>query len=158
MFGEKADHILTNQYVNFAELVICVTDRNIELIFLLCCVLQLMLYNNKFNHFSVNLVINIFTVIRCFFCFMKYWLNMSTKKRENMIMLLCFSYFCIWREQLPPRHIRIWRSVMLILWIGNIGNFTITHKDGIVVLTHIAWAAITAFVCKGYSYDLQFRM
>jgi len=24
---------------------------------------------------------------------------------------------------------------MLILWIGNVGNFTITHKGGIVVLT-----------------------
>ena len=56
--------------------------------------------------------------------------------------------FAIGLRQLYPRHFRKLRSVMLILWIGNVGNFTITHKDSIVVLTHIAWAAITTFVCK----------
>lgn len=83
MFGEKADHILTNQYVNLAELVICVTDRNIELIFLFCCVLQLMLYNNKFNHFSVNLVINIFTVIRFFYFCIRIDTSLSTIHLEK---------------------------------------------------------------------------
>ena len=31
---------------------------------------------------------------------------------------------------------------MLILVVENVGNFQMS-KDGIVVLTHIAWAAIT---------------
>ena len=36
------------------------------------------------------------------------------------------------------------------------GNFQIAYSDGIVVLTLIAWAAITTSVCK-VSYDLQIR-
>ena len=39
---------------------------------------------------------------------------------------------------------------------GNVGNFQIAYSDGIVVLTHIAWAAITTSVCK-VSYDLQIK-
>ncbi len=45
---------------------------------------------------------------------------------------------------------------MLILWIGNVGNFTITHKDGIVVLTHTR-GLLYPYSCVKVSYDLQFR-
>ena len=34
------------------------------------------------------------------------------------------------------------RSVMLILFVENVGNFQNDARDSIVVLTRIAWAAI----------------
>ncbi len=45
---------------------------------------------------------------------------------------------------------------MLILFVENVGNFQDDAIDGIVVLTHIAWAAIVTSASK-VSYDHQQR-
>ncbi len=45
---------------------------------------------------------------------------------------------------------------MLILFVENVGNFQDDARDGIVVLTHIAWAAIVTSASK-VSYDHQQR-
>ena len=58
------------------------------------------------------------------------------------------------REQLFPIHKKKKRYAHQVF--GNVGNFQIAYSDGIVVLTHIAWAAITTSVCKG-SYDLRIK-
>ena len=41
--------------------------------------------------------------------------------------------------------------------LENVGNFQSEYKDSIVVLTHIAWAAIVASVFR-VSYNLQVRV
>ena len=43
------------------------------------------------------------------------------------------------------------------LVLENVGNFQLGYKDGIVVLTLIAWAAIATSVSE-VSYDLQVRV
>ena len=43
------------------------------------------------------------------------------------------------------------------LVLENVGNFQLGYKDGIVVLTLIAWAAIVTSVSE-VSYDLQVRV
>ena len=48
------------------------------------------------------------------------------------------------------------RSVMLILFVENVGNFQNDARDRIVVLTRIAWAAIVTSASK-VSYDHQQR-
>ncbi len=48
------------------------------------------------------------------------------------------------------------RSVMLILFVENVGNFQNDARDSIVVLTRIAWAAIVTSASK-VSYDHQQR-
>ena len=45
---------------------------------------------------------------------------------------------------------------MLILFVENVGNFQYDARDGIVVLTLIAWAAIVTSASK-VSYDHQQR-
>ena len=64
--------------------------------------------------------------------------------------------FAFGLRQLFPRHFEIKRSVMLILVSENVGNFQ-PSKDSIVVLTHIAWAAIVTSASM-VSYDLQVRV
>ena len=63
--------------------------------------------------------------------------------------------FAFGLRQLFPRHVEIKRSVMLILVSENVGNFQ-PSKDSIVVLTHIAWAAIVTSA-QMVSYDLHLR-
>ncbi len=48
------------------------------------------------------------------------------------------------------------RSVMLILFVENVGNFQNDARDSIVVLTRIAWATIVTSASK-VSYDHQQR-
>ena len=48
------------------------------------------------------------------------------------------------------------RSVMLILFVENVGNFQNDARDSIVVLTRIAWATIATSASK-VSYDHQQR-
>lgn len=55
-----------------------------------------------------------------------------------------------------PRHFGKIRSVMLILFVENVGNFQIDARDSIVVLTHIAWVTIVTSASK-VSYDHQQR-
>ncbi len=55
-----------------------------------------------------------------------------------------------------PRHFDKIRSVMLILFVENVGNFQNDARDSIVVLTHIAWATIVTSASK-VSYDHQQR-
>ena len=43
------------------------------------------------------------------------------------------------------------------LVLENVGNFQLGYKDGIVVLTLIAWAVIVTSVSE-VSYDLQVRV
>lgn len=40
---------------------------------------------------------------------------------------------------------------MLVLELGNLRNFISEYKDGIVVLTHIAWAAISTSYSQVFS-------
>ena len=40
----------------------------------------------------------------------------------------------------------------------NVGNSRLFREKGVMVLTRIAWAAITISLNKGYSYDLRLRM
>lgn len=54
------------------------------------------------------------------------------------------------------RHFGKIRSVMLILFVENVGNFQNDARDSIVVLTRIAWAAIVTSASK-VSYDHQQR-
>lgn len=46
---------------------------------------------------------------------------------------------------------------MLILRFVNVGNSRISARDSIVILTLIAWAAISISVLKVFSYDLHLR-
>lgn len=43
------------------------------------------------------------------------------------------------------------------LEVGNVGNSRLFREKGVMVLTRIAWAAITISLNKGYSYDLRLR-
>ena len=45
---------------------------------------------------------------------------------------------------------------MLILRFVNVGNSRISARDSIVILTHIAWAAIVTSALM-VSYDLQIK-
>ena len=60
------------------------------------------------------------------------------------------------KAEADPEHIGKLRGVMLILFVENVGNFQSDARDGIVVLTHIAWAAIVTYASK-VSYDHQQR-
>ncbi len=66
-----------------------------------------------------------------------------------------FSYFCIGLRQLFPRHTKKKKRYAYLV-LENVGNFQIGYKDSIVVLTHIAWAAIVTSASM-VSYDLQVK-
>ena len=53
-----------------------------------------------------------------------------------------------------PKHIRIKKKRYVYLVGENVGNFQTDARDSIVVLTHIAWAAIVTSASK-VSYDLH---
>ena len=59
-------------------------------------------------------------------------------------------------RKLFPIHIRKKKRYAYLV-LENVGNFQIRCKDSIVVLTHIAWAAIVTSASM-VSYDLQVRM
>ena len=61
-----------------------------------------------------------------------------------------FITFVIWIETTPSRY--------AYLEVGNVGNSRLFREKGVMVLTRIAWAAITISLNKGYSYDLRLRM
>ena len=47
-------------------------------------------------------------------------------------------------------HIRFLKKRYAYLVTENLGNFQRIQENGIVVLTHIAWTAITTFVYSGF--------
>ena len=53
-----------------------------------------------------------------------------------------FLYFCIRTEATLSKTYEKKKKRYAYLVVENVGNFQMS-KDGIVVLTHIAWAAIT---------------
>ena len=64
-----------------------------------------------------------------------------------LLRFLHFSYFCIWREEFSQDILEFEEALCLSCgWEPR--KFAIVHKDSIVVLTHIAWAAITISVYK----------
>jgi hypothetical protein len=70
-----------------------------------------------------------------------------------------YDFFVIlcWIETTPSNTYEKKKKRYAYLVLENVGNFQLGYKDGIVVLTHIAWAAIVASVSE-VSYDLQVRV
>ena len=73
---------------------------------------------------------------------------------------MIYTFLCTFAfglRQLFPRHIRKRKKRYAYLEVGNVGNSRLFREKGVMVLTRIAWAAITISLNKGYSYDLRLR-
>ena len=56
-------------------------------------------------------------------------------------------YLSVWIEETLSKTYEIKKRYAHQVF-GNAGNFQITYSDGIVVLTHTAWAAITTLYAR----------
>ena len=65
-------------------------------------------------------------------------------------------YFCGWLETYSSNTLEKNKKRYAYLVVGNLGNFTTNARGGIVVLMHIAWAAIVTSASM-VSYDLQVK-
>ena len=74
-----------------------------------------------------------------------------------MLIITIFTNFAVGERQLSLQDIRKKKRRYAYLVLENVGNFQIRCKDSIVVLTHIAWAAIVTSASM-VSYDLQVRV
>ena len=66
-----------------------------------------------------------------------------------------FSLFLLGIEETLSKHIE--KKRYAYLEVGNVGNSRLFREKGVMVLTRIAWAAVTTSLNKGYSYDLRLR-
>lgn len=76
--------------------------------------------------------------------------------REMLLRFLHFSYFCIRREETLSKTYLEFKEALCLSCGWEPRKFAIVHKDSIVVLTHIAWAAIVTSASM-VSYDLQVK-